>query len=291
MKQRIQWIGSLFTIASAGVALGCGCAVERTRLAPVREVIVQQPRCEMVRPQCVIVRPAPVAESTTCLREPGTGFNLWTPFRTVGRVISAPFVAVGHALSPDRTIEPVGELGDYPTVTYRRELSSSYSNQALMPVGERVIVRRSILQPVGEQVIVHRTLQPVGERFITERRYRPSMLTPVGERYWSEQRYHKTHLRPVGERFIFEKRYHKTHLRPVGEQFISVKQKQQMTQKAVKAGERSKIQPVGERTQISEKHGQKTTTEPSLSEKQKSMLKSEKEQSKNLKQQSSSSNW
>lgn len=125
MKPRIQWVATLVIAASAGMAFGCGCP---TRLAPVRERFVEE-------------------RST---------LDWGAPFRTVGTVISAPFVALGDALSPsDRYIEPVGER-----MTYRSTWTRSHT-QTLMPVGERVVTvkhhHKRMLKPVGERIIVRTT--------------------------------------------------------------------------------------------------------------------------------------
>ena len=238
MKQRIQMIGVLFTVASAGLAMGCGCSSESSRLAPVREVIIDQP-------QCAIERPVAVREFTTCVTESGSGFNFWSPFRAVGSVISAPFVAVGHALSPsDRYAEPVGErLGgytSYPDVAYQQERSIRYS-QRLMPVGERftttrIIHREPILQPVGERFITvkryHQTMSPVGERYKSTRIiHKNTLLQPVGK--WSTMstaKHHKKMLKPVGEQLTGKSIHSKTLLKPMDKK-RATSEKQQATNK------------------------------------------------------------
>lgn len=200
MKPRIPCIAAVITMASAGVAMAFYCPSER--LEPVREVLVQP---------------------STCLMEPSTTLDWGAPFRTAGRVISAPFVALGSAFSPsERYVEPVGER--FTTV--------------------RIIRQRTVLEPVGEQCITlkryHKTLlQPVGEQFITVRRYHKTLLQPVGERFISVKRYHKATLRPVGEKTILWKHHQKAMLKPVGEQF--------KTQKYLK---KPMLKPVGEKTNI-----------------------------------------
>ena len=197
MKQRIKWIAALFTVASAGLALGCGCSSESPRLQPVRKIVVQQPACTM--------------ESSSTL---GWG----THFRTVGYVTSAPIVS-------NLYVEPVGER----LTIYHGYSERSYSSSCLMPVGERfttvkVIRHEPILQPVGERFITVKSirtepiLQPVGEWFTTEKIIRSeSSLQPVGEQFLRVKHHHKKLIKPVGEKFIIEKRFHKTTLKPVGE--------------------------------------------------------------------------
>ncbi len=186
-QQRIQCIAALFTIASAGLALGCGCS--SARLEPVREVIVQQ-------------------RSTTCLMEPSSTVDWGAPFRTIGHVIAAPFVALGSAFTPSYT-EPVAEQTYCP----------SYRSTMLAPVGERFTTVKTIRTST--------MLEPVGERFITERSYYRSTL-PVGERtVIIKHHHHKKMLKPVGEQFTSGKRYQKTMLKPVGEKHTTIIKKQQ----------------------------------------------------------------
>ena len=212
MKQRIPMIAALMTVASAGVALGCGCSSQSVRLQPVREIIVQK--------------------SSTCVMEPQSSVDWGAPFRTVGNVISAPFVAIGNAFTPsERYVAPVGErfVTTYPT--YRERLV--YESPTLMPVGERfttvkIIRHRTLLQPVGERFIITKryyktTLRPVGERFTVVRHHK--MLKPVGEKFIIVK--HHKMLKPVGEQLTTEKRYHKTMLKPVGQhQTTLIKAKQ-----------------------------------------------------------------
>lgn len=186
MKLGIQWIAALATVASAGLASGCGYSSESVRIAPVRELIVEQP-------------------STP---------NWGTPFHVVGGLISAPFVALGNAFTPsDRVVEPVGERLTYSTATYQHRWSSRSSSTMLMPVGERFTTVKIIRsKPL---------LKPVGERFITVKRHHKTMLKPVGERFITVKRYHKTLLEPVGERITTIK-YIKMApvLEPVGERTV-----------------------------------------------------------------------
>jgi len=226
MKQRIQWIAALFTAASAGLAIaGPGpysygtfnCPVETVRIEPVREMIVQ--------PQyCAVERPLVVREST-CLVEPRRTLDWGAPFRTVGRVVSTPFVALGSS----RYIEPVGErLTTYSTVSTRRW---SHKRTMLMPVGERFTTVK---------IIRSKKLQPVGERFIVKKHHK-KMLKPVGERLITVKKYHKTTmLLPVGERFTTVKFCSKPLLEPVGEKITTIKY--------VKMA--PVLEPVGERTII-----------------------------------------
>jgi len=173
MKQRIPLLTALVAVASTGMALGCGCST--TRLTPVRELIVQQP--------------------STCLMETRSSVDWGAPFRAVGSVISAPFVAIGSALSPsERYVEPVGER-----LVYTRPL---YRSTTLMPVGERfttvkIIRSRTLLEPVGERFIItkkhcySKSLKPVGERLLITKHH-TKMLKPVGEKFIS----HKVMLKP-----------------------------------------------------------------------------------------------
>ena len=174
MKQRIPLLTALVAVASTGIALGCGCS--STRLAPVRELIVQQP--------------------STCLMETRSTVDWGAPFRAVGSVISAPFVAIGSAFSPsERYVEPVGER-----LVYTRPLY--YRSTTLMPVGERfttvkIIRSRTLLEPVGERFIItkkhcySKSLKPVGERFLITKHH-TKMLKPVGEKLIT----HKVMLKP-----------------------------------------------------------------------------------------------
>jgi len=163
MKPRISCMAALLTVASTGIAMGFGCSYETTRIEPVREVIIQQP--------------------STYVMESRTTLDWGAPFRAVGGIVSAPFVALGSAFSPsERYVEPVGER--FTTV----------------------------------RIIRHRTmLEPVGERFVTVKRYHKTLLMPVGERLITVKRYHKATLRPVGEKFIIWKHHQKAMLKPVGE--------------------------------------------------------------------------
>ena len=132
--------------ASATVAFGC--CYTTTRVQPVREMIVEQP---------------------------SSSLDWGAPFRAVGNVVSAPFVALGNAFSPsDRYIEPVGERLSYPVTTYRR---TWMSRSELRPVGERfttvkIIRHKTVLEPVGEKITTIKyikmapVLEPVGERTI-----------------------------------------------------------------------------------------------------------------------------
>ena len=182
MKPRIQWIAALAMAASATVAFGC--CYTTTRVQPVREMIVEQP---------------------------SSSLDWGAPFRAVGNVVSAPFVALGNAFSPsDRYIEPVGERLSYPMTTYRRTWTS---RSVLMPVGERFTTVK---------IIRHKTLQPVGERFVTVRHHHKVMLRPVGERFTTVKIIrHKTVLEPVGEKITTIKYIKMVPvLEPVGERTI-----------------------------------------------------------------------
>ena len=181
--KKIQWIVALFTAASAGLAMGYdSCYTETLRLAPVRErMIVEQP----------------------------SSVNWGTPFHVVGNVISAPFVALGNALSP-RYVEPVGERLTYPVTTYHRTWVTRQS--MLLPVGERFTTVK---------IIRSKTL-PVGERFITVKHHHKTMLKPVGERFKTVKIIRsKTMLEPVGERITTIKYIRMAPvLEPVGERTI-----------------------------------------------------------------------
>ena len=180
MKQRIPILTALVAVASSGIAWGCGCSYHTTtRIEPVRELIVQQ--------------------RSTCLMEPRSTVDWGAPFRFVGNVVSAPFVAIGSALSPsERYIEPVGERLVYSRPVYQERWTSRHM---LLPVGERfttvkIIRSRTLLEPVGERFLITKkhytckTLKPVGERFITVKHHK--MLKPVGEKLTT----HKVMLKP-----------------------------------------------------------------------------------------------
>ena len=161
------------------------CYTETVRIAPVRETIVQQP----------------------------SSIDWGTPFRAVGSVVSAPFVALGNALSP-RYVEPVGErLITYPRVSYYHPRVTSYSRSTLMPVGERFTTVRVIRNGT--------MLEPVGERFVTLKHHK-TMLKPIGERTTMKRHHHKKMmLKPVGERIITTTYIKRTPvLEPVGERTI-----------------------------------------------------------------------
>ena len=226
MKQRTQWITALLTVASAGVAMGCGCSSETVRrIEPVREVIVQQP--------------------SVCLAESRSTLDFGAPFRTVGRVISAPFFAIGNAFGPSyRYSEPVGE---------QLYSISSYQKSSLMPVGERftttrVIRMQTLEEPVGERVILrkhhYRTFtEPVGERFTTRKHYYRTTREPIGERIAvTKHHHHKKMLKPVGEKVSIKKSYHKGMLKPVGEQFTTQKRYQKAHLKPVSERQTTRIQ-------------------------------------------------
>ena len=178
---KAQWLAALVTAASASLAFGYGCSWETVRIAPVGErIVVEQP----------------------------SSLDWGAPFRTVGHVVSAPFVALGNAFSPSSSyIEPVGErfVTTYPSVTYHRTM--------LMPVGERFTTVKILRSKT--------LLEPVGERFITVKTYHKKMLKPVGERFITVKRHHKMMLRPVGEKITTIKTIRMTPiLEPVGERTI-----------------------------------------------------------------------
>lgn len=213
MKYRTQWLAALTVAASAsaGLAFGPGSGPYGPYgstgayggFGPyTRNVTCLEPVSERV-----LVR-------ETCPMEPRSSIDWGSPFRFVGRVVSAPFVAVGNALSP----APVGER--YTT----------WHSSTLMPVGERITTTRVIR--------THRMLVPVGERVQTVKIYRSSRLMPVGERI-TTIRTHRM-LAPVGERVRTVKVYHSSRLMPVGERIS--------TTRIIKY--HRVLEPVGERTYI-----------------------------------------
>ncbi len=248
---RIQLIGTLFTVASAGLAFGCGCSSETVRVRPVRECIIKQP-------SCIVERPLAVRELNTCPM-PERRLDLLAPFRTVGHIVSAPFVAVGRTFSPsDNYIAPVGERLDYDTFSYENQWAEPRTR--LMPVGERFTTvrtyRTSDLSPVGERYISvkkhHRMLRPVGEEFVTVKSHRKAMLRPVGEEFITVKGHRKAMLRPVGERTFSTKSYqHQKMLKSEGERTWIEK----------KSYRKANLKPVGELTEI-QKGYKKTTLKP-----------------------------
>jgi hypothetical protein len=177
MKQRIQLLSVLFTVASAGLAFGCGCSSEVTRVQPVRELTVEQPSCIMERAfipsdQCLV----PVGERlTTC------------------STVTYQNTCIGSDV-----LLPFGERYR----TWKRAHDAMFA-----PVGERLIVEKSY----------QNELQPVGERFITVKTYHKTLMQPVGERVIIEKSYHKGMIKPVGEKSTIIKGQKTMLKKPVGE--------------------------------------------------------------------------
>jgi hypothetical protein len=205
MKQTTQWIAALFTVASAGLALGCGCSSEKVRLEPVRERIIQQNTCSIQQP-VLITRTRYITECPS--RTFWVAPSKENPPYVIGNVFTAPFRAIsGRSLGePDvlssynyreQLLEPVGER--FTTVKstscgrmHCTTKKITYHKQMLMPVGERlttvkVIRTKPLLMPVGECSdlrVIHSKplLMPVGEKITTIHylKMRP-VLEPVGE--------------------------------------------------------------------------------------------------------------
>lgn len=210
MKQTTQWIAALFTVASAGLAMGCGCSTEKVRLEPVRERIIEQKTCAIQQP-ILINRTSYVTETPS--RTFWVAPSKENPAYVIGNVFTAPFRAItGRSLGePDvvasynyreRLLEPVGEK--LTTVTskstflcgkkhHMSKKITLHRESMLMPVGERfntvkVIRTTPLLMPVGENCtnleVIHSKplLMPVGEKIITTRYLKMQpVLAPVGE--------------------------------------------------------------------------------------------------------------
>ncbi|MEI6561034.1 MAG: hypothetical protein WCO68_03000 [Verrucomicrobiota bacterium] len=230
MKQTTQWIAALFTVASAGLAMGCGCSTEKVRLEPVRERIVEQKICAIQQP-ILISRTSYVTETPS--RTFWVAPSKENPAYVIGNVFTAPFRAItGRSLGePDvlssynyreRLLEPVGERFTTMKSTscncakkHCMTKKVTFHSQTLLPVGERlttvkVIRTTPLLQPVGEQcmdlkvVHVKPVLMPGGEQCSNLRIiHSKPLLMPVGEKI-STIRYLKMQpvLAPVGEQTI-----------------------------------------------------------------------------------------
>ena len=210
MKQKTQWIAALFTVASAGLAMGCGCSVEKVRLEPVREKIIQQKICS-------IQEPVLINRTTYVTQTPSRSFwvapSKENPAYVIGNVFTAPFRAItGRSLGePDvlssynyreRLLEPVGE-------SFTTMKSTSYMCGKKHHLTKKVTLHREMLLPVGERlttVKVIRTtpmLMPVGECTNLKVIHSKPLLMPVGEKI-TTIRYLKMKpvLAPVGEKTI-----------------------------------------------------------------------------------------
>ena len=227
MKQTTQWIAALFTVASAGLALGCGCSMEKVRLEPVRERIIQQKFCSIQEPVFI----SRTSYATEC---PSRSFwvapSKENPAYVIGNVFTAPFrLITGRSLGePDvlssynyreQLLEPVGErLSSMKCTSCSKKhcmtKKVTFHREMLLPVGERlntvkVIRTKPLLMPVGEctnlQVIRTKPLlMPVGEQCSDLKLIHGKLLlTPVGEKI-TTIRYLKFQpvLEPVGERII-----------------------------------------------------------------------------------------
>lgn len=213
----------LLATASAGWAMGCGCASSNTvRLEPVREKIITHSTCATQQP-LMSSRTMYVPESPSCYWVPPDkshpayviGNVLTAPFRLItGRELGQPDVVksfnytepVGEKLTTIRTTKHFNKCGDLKKITIRR-------STMLEPVGEqlttvKVIRTKPLLQPqpVGELVTVRKMelqsncLQPVGERTIIQYS-KPLNLEPVGEKVIIRSTERRV-LEPVGERTI-----------------------------------------------------------------------------------------
>ncbi|MDD5351272.1 MAG: hypothetical protein PHQ12_13765 [Chthoniobacteraceae bacterium] len=220
MKLQIQLIAMLLATASAGLAMGCGCASQKVRLEPVREQVITHSSCAIQQP-LVSSRTAYVPECPSCAWVPPDTSH---PAYVVGNVLTAPFrLITGRSLGQPDVVssfhytEPVGEK--ITTIRSTKHFNKcgdmtkkvTIRDSMLEPVGERlttvkVIRTKPLLQPVGEQVTTIRrvemqpVMEPVGEKTIIQYS-KPSCLAPVGER--TIIRYSKPAcLAPVGERTI-----------------------------------------------------------------------------------------
>ena len=210
MKHTTQWIAALFTVASAGLALGCGCSSEKVRLEPVREQILERNVCAVQQP-VLIRRTAYITETPS--RTLWVAPSKENPAYVIGNVFTAPFRAItGRSLGqPDvvasyqyreRLLEPVGEKFTAETSKstflcgkkhHMTKKVTFYRDSMLMPVGERlttvkVIRTTPLLMPVGEKCtnlkVIHSKplLMPVGEKITTIRYLKMQpVLAPVGE--------------------------------------------------------------------------------------------------------------
>jgi hypothetical protein len=178
MKQKIQWLAAILMAASSSLAmanLGCGsCSDMTTRIAPVRERVIQ-------RTVCTVQRPVVIRESRCLMESPSrlTWSQPVEPFHTLGNVVALPFRAVGSTMAwTGRQFSGAGEyispgpsyVGERFTTTrvvtkktihHKKHMyrTVSYRSGSLMPVGERfttvkVIRTRPVLEPVGERTIV-----------------------------------------------------------------------------------------------------------------------------------------
>jgi len=212
MKQRIQLLSVVLTVASTGLAFGCGCSSGVSRVQPVRELIIEKPSYTL----------APVAERvTTC----------------------STVTYQNKCIGSDLMLLPIGDR-------YRTWKTAHDAMFAPAPVGERVIIEKSyqseMLPPVSEQLITvktyHKTLlKPVGERIIIEKSYHKGMIRPVGERF-TTLKSHRVILKPVGERSLHVKGYHKTMLKPVGEKGTIIKSQKVWLKKPMSEGNLKKFQ-------------------------------------------------
>lgn len=188
MKQRIQLVAILFTVASAGLAFGCGCSSEKVRLQPVREQIIERNVCPVSQP-VVASRTAYVPECPSCYWVPPSTSS---PGYVIGNVLTAPFrLITGRSLGQPDVVksytysEPVGKRITTVTSHSTTHITNCgmtkkvtlHSESMLMPVGEqltnvKVIRTKPLMEPVGEQITTIRhvemkpVLEPVSERTI-----------------------------------------------------------------------------------------------------------------------------
>ena len=231
MKQKTQWIAALFTVASAGLALGCGCSMENVRLEPVRERIIQQNTCAIQQP-ILINRTSYVTETPS--RSFWVAPSKENPAYVISNVFTAPFRAI--------TGRSLGQPDVLATYNFRERL--------LEPVGERFTTVKSTScdlrkkHCLTKKVTLHKELlMPVGERFTTVKMIRTTpLLTPVGEQYSSMKFVEsKPLLMPVGEQCSSLKVIHSNALlTPVGEKITTIRY---LKMEPV-------LEPVGERTII-----------------------------------------
>lgn len=176
MKARIQLVAVLFSVASAGLAMGCGCASERVRLEPVREQIVQTSACP-VRQPVLSHRTAYVPECPSCRWVPPSTSN---PAYAIGNFVTAPFRFItGRSLGQPDVVRSYtySEPAAQRVVTTTR--AKRHYNKCGQPTGKVTIIKDSMLEPVGERLTTVKVIRtkpmPVAESC-------PILAEPVAER-------------------------------------------------------------------------------------------------------------
>jgi len=210
MKQTTQWIAALFMVASAGLAMGCGCSSGNVRLEPVREQFIQSNTCAVQQP-VLINRTSYVTETPS--RTFWVAPSKENPAYVIGNVFTAPFRALtGRSLGQPDIVA-----------------SYNYSESLLEPVGERIVTKTSLKcgkkHHMLKKVTFHSEsmLMPVGERLTNVKVIRTTpLLMPVGEQLTTVKIIHKPLLVPVGERITTIRHIEmQPVLQPVGERIIT----------------------------------------------------------------------